>query len=74
MIVSNTTALDLLGKQVSFIRRGVVELSDKSFITFEDRYSGVVTEIVLSLTGNPEIAIDDGDFFFLSELIEFKLL
>lgn len=74
MNVSNTTALELLGKQVSFILRRVVELPDKSSITFEDTYSGVVTEIVLSLTGNPQISIDDGDFFSLPELIEFKLL
>lgn len=74
MIVSNTTALDLLGKQVSFIRRRVVDLPDKSSITLEDRYSGVVTQIVLNLTGNPEIAIDDGDYFSLPGLIEFKLL
>ena len=74
MIVSNTTALELLGKQVSFIDKRVVELPDKSSITFENTYSGVVTEIVLSLTGNPQIAIDDGDYFSLPELIEFKLL
>ncbi len=74
MTVAHTTALELLGKQVSFIDKRVVELTDKSFITFEDRYSGTITEIVLSLTGNPQIAIDDGDFFSLPKLIDFKLL
>jgi len=74
MTAAHTTALELLGKQVSFIDKRVVELTDKSFITFEDRHSGTVTEIVLSLTGNPQISIDDGDFFSLPKLIDFKLL
>lgn len=74
MTAAHTTVLELLGKQVSFVRKRVVELTDKSFITFEDNYSGVVTDIVLSLTGNPQIAVDDGDFFSLPDLIDFKLL
>lgn len=62
MTAAHTTVLELLGKQVSFVSKHVVELTDKSFITFEDNYSGVVTDIALSLTGNPQIAIDS-DFF-----------
>jgi hypothetical protein len=74
MTVAHTTALELLGKQVSFIDKRVVELTDKSFISFEYRHSGTVTEIVLSLTGNTQISIDGGDFFSLPKLIDFKLL
>lgn len=74
MTAAHTTVLELLGKQVSFIDKRIVELTDNSFITFENRYSGTVTEIVLSLTGNPQIALDDGDFFSLPKLIDFKLL
>ena len=74
MTAAHTTVLELLGKQVSFVRKRVVELTDKSFITFEDNYSGVVTHIALSLTGNPQIAVDEGDFFSLPDLIDFKLL
>jgi len=74
MTAAHTTALELLGKQVSFIDKRVVELTDKSFITFEDKHSGTVTEIVLSLTGNLQISIDEGDFFSFSKLIDFKIL
>lgn len=74
MTAAHTTVLELLGKQVSFIDKRIVELTDNSFITFENTYSGTVTEIVLSLTGNAQIALDDGDFFSLPELIDFKLL
>lgn len=74
MTAAHTTVLELLGKQVSFIDKRIVELTDNSFITFENRYSGTVTEIVLSLTGNPQIALDDGEFFSLPNLIDFKLL
>jgi hypothetical protein len=74
MTAAHTTALGLLGKQVSFTTKRIIELSDKSLITFEDEYSGIVTSIVLSLSGDPEISIDDGDFFSLPELIDFKLL
>lgn len=74
MTAVDTTALGLLGKQVSFVRKRVVELTDKSFIKFEDKYLGTVTHIVFSLNGDPEIAIDDGDFFSLLELLDFKLL
>ncbi|MFH7354331.1 hypothetical protein L1A70_21350 [Acinetobacter bereziniae] len=74
MTAAHTTVLELLGKQVSFIDKRIVELTDNSLITIETRYSGTVTEIVLSLTGNPQIALDDGDFFSLPELIDFKFL
>jgi hypothetical protein len=74
MTAAHTTVLELLGKQVSFIDKRIVELTDNSFITFENRYSGTVTEIVLSLTGNPQIALDDGELFSLPNLIDFKLL
>lgn len=74
MTAAHTTVLELLGKQVSFIENCIVELTDNSFITFEYRYSGTVTEIVLSLTGDPQIALDYGDLFSLPKLIDFKLL
>ena len=65
MTFSNINALDLLGKQVSysFSLGGTIYETD-----------GQVTSVVLSLTSEPEISINDGDFYSLSELIEFKIL
>lgn len=74
MAASHITALDLLGKQVSFIDKRVLELTDKSFVTLEYRYSGTVTDVLLSLTGNSQISIDDGDLFSLHKLVDFKFL
>jgi hypothetical protein len=61
----NTTVLNLLGKQVSFsISNGYAVFHDK----------GTVTDIVLSLTTDPQISIDSEEFYSFSELTEFKIL
>ena len=62
MAVAHTTVLEMLGKDVSFIHSRKVELT------------GTVTNVVLSLTSEPEISINDGDFYSLSELIDFKII
>ncbi len=74
MAVSHTTVLEILGKDVSFIHERKVELTDTSFITFTENLTGIVTNVVLSLTSEPEISINDGDFYTLSELIDFKII
>ena len=74
MAVAHTTVLEMLGKDVSFIRERKLELTDTSFITFTDKLTGIVTNVVLGLTTEPEISINDGDFYCLSELIDFKII
>lgn len=74
MTVAHTTVLEMLGKDVSFIYERKVELTDTSFITFTENFTGTVTNVVLSLTSDSEISINDGDFYALSELIDFKII
>lgn len=69
MTVAHTTVLELLGKQVSFVHSIKVG-SD----VYSSDYSGTVTNIVISLASDPEIAINDGDFYSLSELLEFQII
>ena len=68
MSASHLNALDLLGKQVSFtyfLGQSVGYLVKK----------GIVTSIVFNLSSSPEILIDDqGDFYDLSEITDFKIL
>ncbi|WP_396231595.1 hypothetical protein [Acinetobacter baumannii] len=74
MAEANTTVLEMLGKDVSFIYERKVELTDTSFITLTENFTGTVTNVVLSLTSEPEISINDGDFYSLSELLDFKII
>ena len=74
MAVAHTTVLEMLGKDVSFIHERKVDLTDTSFITFTENFSGTVTNVVLSLTTEPEISINDCDFYSLSELLDFKII
>ena len=74
MTAAHTTVLELLGKDVSFIYERKIELTDSSFITFTENFTGTVTNVVLSLTIEPEISINDGDFYSLSELLDFKMV
>ena len=74
MAVAHTTVLEMLGKDVSFIHERKLELTDTSFITFTDKLTGIVTNVVLGLTTEPGISINDGDFYCLSELIDFKII
>ena len=68
MSASHLNALGLLGKQVSFtyfLGQSVGELVKK----------GIVTSVILNLSSSSEIRIDDqGDFYDLSEIIDFKIL
>ena len=74
MAVAHTTVLEMLGKDVSFIYERKIQLTDSSFITFTENFTGTVTNVVLSFTNEPEISINDGDFYSLSELLDFKIL
>ena len=74
MTASNSTLLDLLGKQVSFESVRNVQLTVQSSVTYHQKLSGTVTNIVFNLHSGPEISLNDGDFYVLSELTEFKIL
>ena len=74
MAIAHTTVLEMLGKDVSFIYERKIELTDSSFITFTENFTGTVTNVLLSLTSGPEISINDGDFYSLSELLDFKMV
>ncbi|WP_333661903.1 hypothetical protein [Acinetobacter sp.] len=74
MDVSNTTALEFLGKTVSFEYVRCMQLTEQSSIDLREKVSGVITNIVLSLDSEPEISADDGDFYSLSELVDFVII
>lgn len=60
--------VELLGKSVSFVHTTKV---DKKIFVYEEK--GVVTDIVLNLNGNHEISLDGGDFYTLSDVLEFQI-
>ena len=64
MTVAHTNVLDLLGKKVQFNWL-------ENLHSFECK--GTVTEIVISLSSEPQIAIDNGEFYLLSDLLDFKI-
>ena len=74
MAIAHTTVLEMLGKDVSFIYERKIQLTDSSFITVTENFAGTVTNVVLSFTSEPEISINDVDFYSLSELLDFKIL
>ena len=74
MAVAHTTVLEMLGKDVSFIYERKFELTDSSFITFRENFTGTVTNVLLSLTTEPQISINDVDFYLFSELLDFKII
>ena len=57
--------IDLLGKTVKF-----VHTENERFFEQE----GQITEIVLSLSGKHEISINNGEFYILSNLLEFEII
>lgn len=74
MAVAHTTVLELLGKDVSFIHERKVELIDNSFTTIRQNFTGTVTGLVFYLNNEPGICVDGGDFYFFSELLDFKII
>ena len=73
MAVANTTVLQYLGKHVSFEYVRYMQLTEQSSIDFRKKVSGVITAVVLSLNSEPEISVDDGDFYVLSDLVDFMI-
>ena len=57
--------IDLLGKTVKF-----VHTEEEKF--FEEE--GQITEIVLSLSGEHQISINNDEFYILSDLLEFEIV
>lgn len=57
--------IDLLGKTVKF-----VHTEEERF--FEEQ--GQITEIVLSLSGEHQVSINNDEFYNLSDLLEFEIV
>lgn len=55
--------IDLLGKKVSFIE--IVAGQTVQIL-------GTVTDVILNINGNHQISVNDGDYYVLSELLEFQ--
>ena len=70
MTAANTNALNLLGKEVSFTYKKDNFITDRSFVTYTENFSGVVTNVVLSLNSSPEISVNDVDFYSLDEIFD----
>jgi hypothetical protein len=74
MTAANTTVLALLGKQVSFEYSKHIQLTDQTSVTFSKKSLGIVTAVVISLDSEPEFSIDEGDFFKMSKVTDFKVV
>lgn len=74
MTAANTTVLALLGKQVSFEYSKHIQLTDQTSVTFSKKSFGIVTAVVISLDSEPEFSIDEGDFFQMSKVTDFKVV
>ena len=61
--------VDLMGKNVSFTSNLKVEN-----VLYSKSMEGMDTDIVLSLDANHQVAVENGDFFVLSDLLDFKVL
>lgn len=74
MSAINVSPISLLGRQVSFrdlaFERHLLDLTippDFPQELLSSFRSGVVTSVVLSLNSPPEISVNDGDFYRLSD-------
>ena len=65
MTALDTTVLNLLGNEVSFVF---------SYRDYSLDLKGKVTDVLLNIDGKNQISLDDGDFYVFSELTEFKIL
>lgn len=65
MTVAHTNALNLLGKQVSF----VYTQDEHSFDC-----SGLVTDVLFSTDGNNQISLDNGDFYIIGDLQRLQIV
>ena len=72
MAFSHTTALELLGKTVSFESVRHVQLTEKSSIDFTEKLSGIVTGVSVFIDASPEILIDE-EYYVLSEVRNFEI-
>ena len=73
MAAANTTALELLGKTVSFEYDRHMKLTEQSSIDFREKISGVITSVVLNLSSEPEISVNNGDFYSICDLVDFTI-
>lgn len=63
MTFSNTKALDLLGKDVSFINDHKVVLNERSAVTYHETVTGTVTQVLIHLDSPFQFAVNNGDFY-----------
>ena len=56
---------DLLGKTVRFKHK-------ENEVLFEEK--GTITEVVLSLSGENQISINNDEFYILKNLLEFEII
>ena len=61
--------INLMGEHVSFVNN--VKISEQ-FLS--EKIEGKLTDIVLHLHGDHQFAVDDGDYYLFSEIIDFKVL
>ncbi|EHF1719812.1 hypothetical protein J0S59_004637 [Salmonella enterica subsp. enterica serovar Newport] len=73
MAVANTTAFEFLGKTVSFEYVRHMQLTEQSSIDFREKISGVITSVVLNLSSEPEISVNNGDFYSICDLVDFTI-
>lgn len=64
MTVAHINALELLGKQVSFVYK-----QDEHSFDCE----GLITDVVFSISGESQISINHDDFYNLSDLFDLKV-
>jgi hypothetical protein len=64
-VVKMNKIIDLLGKSVKF-----VHTENERFFEQE----GQITEIVLSLSGEHQISINNDEFYILSNLLKFEII
>mgnify|MGYP003605834546 CR=1 FL=1 len=65
MTVAHINALELLGKQVSFVYK-----QDEHSFDCE----GLITDVVFSISGESQISLNDGDFYCLSDLQRLEIV
>lgn len=73
MTAANTNALNLLGKEVSFYWNSESPLTDHSSINFNEKVFGTITNVLLSLNSDPQISVNDGELYTISELENFEI-
>lgn len=73
MTITNSNALELLGKEVSFRHQSTKSLTEVSSVTYTEFLTGTVTNIVMSLNSSLEFSVNNGDFYSFDEIDQFLI-